>query len=161
MNHHPGENMPPWVQKGDSFCRSRWHKEKPFSIRRGEYIGSIIVNLFFLWVLYKIPHWHLDFIRDNVGAVLWVLNVNILVQIGGNILMFLIDFAYIRYLAGIVMDAAGFITLIVLYFIFPFDFRNVHGLSWLDWFLPIAFIIGMIVSAFRVIANIWKLLFWR
>jgi hypothetical protein len=161
MNHTQKENMPSWVHQADSYGRRRWHKDKPFSARRGEYIGSAIVNLILLWVVNRIPGWHLDFIRDNFGAVLWILNVNILVQIAGNLLMFLLDLPFIRYFSRIIMEAAGFITLIVLYYIFPFDFRNYQGFFWLNWFLPIAFIIGMIVSAMKVIGNLWKLLFWR
>jgi hypothetical protein len=61
----------------------------------------------------------------------------------------------------IVTESASFITQIVLFYIYPFDFSNFHGLFWLDWFLPIALIIGMIVSALKVFSNLWKLIFWR
>ena len=161
MNHHHNENMPPWARKVDSYSWRQRHKVKSFSTRRGEYLVGIIANLFFLWVVNKIPGWHLDFIRDNYGAVLWILNVNLLVQIGGNSLMFLFDYAAVRHLSHMLMEASGFISLIVLYYIYPFDFRNVHGLAWFDWFLPIVFIIGMVVSALKVISNLWKLIFWQ
>jgi hypothetical protein len=161
MDHHSTENMPPWVRRVDDQGVRRWHREKSQTARRGEYIGNIIVNLIFLWIVNKIPEWNPGFIANNYGAVLWILNVNILIQIGGNLLMAVFDYPGIRYLARIVTEAASFLTMMVLYFLYPFNFSNYPGLHWLDWFLPIAFIIGMVISALKVFSNIWKLLFWR
>ncbi len=161
MNNHRNENMPPWAQRVDSYGPRHWHKEKPVKSKNGEYIGAIILNLVFLWIVNHIPEWHIGFIKDNFMVVLWILNVNISVQIGGNALMLLSDLKFIRYLSLIIMESASFITQMVLFYIYPFDFTNFHGLFWLDWFLPIALIIGMVVSALKVISNLWKLIFWR
>jgi len=161
MSENKDDFMPPWAQKVDNYGRRRWHKEKSFSRYRSECIWTIIINLVFLYIVNKIPDWDLKFIKESYGAVIWVLNVNILIQIGGNLLMAVFDFSWIRYLSRIILEAASFITTLVLYYIYPFDFSHVHGLSWIDWLLPVAFIIGMIVSAIKVIANIWKLIFWR
>jgi hypothetical protein len=161
MNHHHSENMPGWAQRVDAYGRNHWHKEKKSRSRKGEYVGAIIFNLFFLWVVNNIQDWHIGFIKDNFSVVLWILNVNILIQIAGNALMLVFDLPVIRYFSLIVTESASFITQIVLFYIYPFDFSNFHGLFWLDWFLPIALIIGMIVSALKVFSNLWKLIFWR
>jgi hypothetical protein len=161
MNHHHSENMPGWAHRIDHCGKGRWDREKPARSRIGEYIANIICNLIFLWIVNKIPDWHLGFIRDNYMVVLWILNVNIFIQIAGNALMLISGLPAIRYLSRIIIEASGFVTLMVLYYIFPFDFSHFHGLLWLDWFLPIAFIIGMVVSAIKVISNLWKLVFWR
>jgi len=160
MNHNKNNFMPPWAQKADNYGRRRWHKEKSFSRCRNESIWAIIINLIFLYIVNKVPDWDLKFIKDNYGAVLWILNANILIQIGGNLLMTVFNFSWIRYLSRIILEAANFITILVLFYIYPFNFSNFHGLSWIDWLLPIAFIVGMIASAIKVIANIWKLIFW-
>jgi len=89
------------------------------------------------------------------------LNINILIQIAGNLLMVLFDFSWIRYLSRIILETANFLTTMVLFYVYPFDFSHVRGLEWIDWLLHIGFIIAMVVSALKVISNIWKLLFWR
>lgn len=161
MNYQHNENMPHWAQRIDDYGKRRWHKDKPERNRNGEYIANIIFNLIFLWIVNKIPDWHLGFIRDNYNVVLWILNVNIFIQIAGNGLMLVAGLPVIRYLSRIIMESASFVTQMVLFYIYPFDFTNFHGLFWLDWFLPIALIIGMVVSALKVISNFWKLIFWR
>lgn len=161
MNHTHKENMPRWAQKCDSYGRRNILKEKVEKSRNGEYIGAVIFNLLFLWIVNNIMDWHLGFIRDNFMVVLWVLNVNIAVQIAGNVLMLITGTRIMRYLSLIVMESASFVTTMVLFYIYPFDFSNFHGMFWLDWFLPVALIIGMVVSAIKVLANFWKLIFWR
>ena len=161
MNQHHNEHMPRWAQRVDDYGKRRWHKEKPERNRNGEYIVAIIFNLVFLWIVNHVPGWHLDFIKDNFMVVLWILNVNIFIQIAGNVLMLLTGLRIIRYLSLIVIESASFVTQMVLFYIFPFDFTNFYGLFWLNWFLPIALIIGMVVSAIKVFSNLWKLIFWR
>jgi hypothetical protein len=153
--------MPGWARKVDDFGRQRWHKDKPGKSRRNDYIANIIFNLIFLWVVNKVPDWNISFIRDNYEVVLWILNVNIMVQVAGNALMLLADLPVIRYLCRIIMEIASFLTQMVLFYIYPFNFSHFHGLYWLDWLIPIMLIIGMVVSALKVFANLWKLIFWR
>ena len=161
MKNSSQNNIPPWARPIDNYGKKRWRKDQPDHTRKGEYIGNIIFNLIFLWVVNKIPEWNLAFIRDNFNVVLWILNVNIIIQIAGNALMFLIEFASIRYFSRMVIEASSFVTQIVLFYIYPFDFAHFHGLFWLDWFIPLGLIIGMVVSAVKVFANLWKLIFWR
>jgi hypothetical protein len=161
MNSYHNENMPSWAQKIDSHGRKHWHKEKSVRSRNGEYIGNIIFNLLFLWIVNNVQEWHVGFIRDNFSVVVWIMNVNILIQIAGNGLMLLTGLSAIRYLTRIITESASFVTQMVLFYIYPFDFSHFHGLIWLDWFLPIALIIGMVVSALKVFSNLWKLIFWR
>ena len=161
MNHQHNENMPPWAQRIDNYGKQRWHKDKPVRSRNGEYIVNIVFNLVFLWIVNNIPDWHLDFIKDSFMVVLWILNVNIFVQIAGNALMLISELPVIRYLSRILIESSSFVTLMVLFYIFPFDFSKFYGLFWFDQALHIAFIIGMAVSAIKVISNLWKLIFRR
>ena len=122
---------------------------------------AIISNLVFMWIVNKVPSWNIPFIKDSYLVVIWVLNMNILVQIGANGAMLVFDYPVVRRLARILAESSGFVTTMVLYFIYPFDFHNFHGFFWMDWLLPLIFIISMVVSALKVLSNLWKLIFWR
>ena len=135
----------------------RWKAERPEKNRRGEYIGTIVWNVVALFAMNKLPDWHVNFINHNYLIVLYPLSACILVQITGNILMLALDYRLVRYLSRIVMEAATFIVLILLYYLNPFDFSTCHGLHWLDSFLPVLFILGMVFSVLRILSNTWKL----
>jgi hypothetical protein len=154
-------NMPGWAKDIDDYGKRRWNKEKPLRNRRAEYISAIVWNLIWLFIVNKVPDWHLQFINDHYPAVLWALNMNIFIQIGGNILMLIFDIRFVRYLSRIILEAANFLVLIILYYIYPLDFSGISGLSFLDVLIPWLLIIGMIVSVLKVFGNIWKLIFWR
>ena len=87
--------------------------------------------------------------------------MNIFVQIGGNIIMLIFDIRFVRYLSRVVLETANFLVLILLYYIYPFDFSNVSGWTFLDSLIPWLLIIGMVVSALKVLGNIWNLVFRR
>ena len=161
MNTEQNSNVPHWAKRVDEYGKKRWKKEKPIRNRRGEYIGSIIWNLIWLYVANHLMEWDVKFINQHFSAVLWALNMNIVIQIGGNVVMFLFDIRLIRYLVKIVLEAANFLTLIIFYYIYPFNFAAYPGWRFIDWLLPLMFIIGMVVSALKVISNLWKLIFWR
>jgi len=154
-------NVPGWAKNIDDYGKRCWNKEKPVKNRRGEYIIAIVFNLVWLFIVNKVPDWHLKFINDHYLAVLWALNMNIFIQIGGNILMLIFDVRFIRYLSRIAMEAANFLLMIILYYVYPFDFSNIPGWHFLDMLIPWLLIIGMVVSALKVFGNIWKLIFWK
>ena len=161
MNNHQNENMPHWAQRIDEYGKRTWPGKKAGRNRNGEYVGNIIFNIIFLWIVNHVPVWNLPFIKDSYMVVLFILNVNILIQIGGNILKLLLGTPVIRYLSGIITESASLVTQLTLFYIFPFDFSHVHGFFWLDWFVPIVLIFGSVISGIKVISNFWKLIFWR
>jgi len=161
MENTDRERMPRWAKRVDEFGPRRWHHEKVYRNRRAESVSSIIFNLIGLFILYKIPDWHLDFITEKYSAVVYILVFSCLVQIGGNLLILILNIPAMRYFATIFMEAASFLAMISFYYLYPLDFSNSHGLSWIDIVLPWALIIGMIVSAVKVLSNIWRLIFWR
>lgn len=117
--------------------------------KRGEYIWNIIANLIFLWVLSMVPKWDLDFLRDNYMMVLLILKINCWLQVAGNIILLLVQVRIINLLIRILMELAGIVPVIMLFYIYPFDFTG--SLNWLDTVLPIFFIIGMAVGAIKVV----------
>ena len=160
MRTQENKAMPGWAKRFDEYGPRRWHREKQYRNRRAEFVSSIVFNLIALVILYKIPDWHLGFINGKYGAVMYILIFSSLVQVAGNLLMMFLDFRFIRYLSGIFMEAAAFIAQISMYYVYPFDFSGYGGLFWIDVVLPWILIIGMIISAVKVVSNIWKLIFW-
>lgn len=133
--------------------------EKTAKRHRGEAIMAIFWNLILMYIFYKVPDWDLPFINEKYNTVVWILYINVLSTIIGYILVFFFDFRWVWYLVRAILDGIGFVTMIVLYFVYPFDFSTIGGWSWLDIFIPIALIIGMIATVIGVIVNLWKLFF--
>ena len=129
---------------------------KPRKKHRGEAIWAIIWNLFFLWIVNKVPEWSLEFINDRYDLILWILNLNIAIQIAGYVIVMFFDYRWSWHLVRTILDAASLVTLLVLYFIYPFDFSTIDAWSWLDTVIPIIFIIGMIGSALGMIIHLIK-----
>jgi len=134
---------------------------KPRRKHRGEAIGSIICNLIFLYIVNKVPDWDLPFINERYDTVLWVLNLNIFANLVGYALIFFLNFRWLWFLVRATLDAVGLLMLLVLYFLYPFDFSGISGWSWLDTVLPILFIIGMVASGIGLVVNLFKLIFRR
>ena len=129
---------------------------KPRKKHRGEAIWAILWNLFFLWIVNKVPEWNLEFISDRYDLILWILNLNIAIQIAGYVIVMFFDYRWSWHLIRTILDAASLVTLLVLYFIYPFDFSTIDAWSWLDTVVPIIFIIGMIGSALGMIIHLIK-----
>ena len=161
MSNAENGNMPHWAKRIDEIGPRRWHREKEFRNRRSEFVSSIVMNLIALVILYKIPDWHLGFITSKYGAVMYILILCTIVQIGGNLLMMLLDFRVLRHLLGIFMEAASFLVQITLYYFYPLDFSNYPGFGWINVVFPWILIIGMIISAVKVLSYTWKLIFWH
>ena len=154
-------NMPRWAKKTDDHGKRYWNKEKPYKNYKGEYVASIIFNLIWLFIVNKVPDWHLKFINDHYPAILWALNMNILIQIGANIIMLVFMTGFIRHLFKIITEAANFLLMILIYYIYPFDFSTTAGWAFLDTLIPWLLIIGMVVSALTVLSHAWRLIFRR
>jgi len=133
----------------------------PRKRHRGEAIWSIIWNLIFLYIINKVPDWDLPFITDRYVLVLWILNINLFLQIIGWILILFLDFHWTWHLVRAVLDAAGLVVMLVLYFLYPFDFSEISGWTWMDILLPVIFIIGMVASGLSALVHLFKLIFKR
>lgn len=150
--------IPGWRQKVNDFGSCCRDKEKKESRRRGEFIWSILWALFFLWIVNKVPDWDLNFITSSYHSVLPVLNINLFIQIGGNVLMLFFMIPRLRHFIKAVIEASSFVALIVIYTFYPFDFRAT-GYGWLDTILPLILIIALIVTGISVIVHLIKTIF--
>jgi len=131
--------------------------ERSLKRRKGEHIGNIIANIIGLWILSMVPGWDLAFLAENYMVVLTVMQINCIIQIIGSILLLLTEPRPIRYLFKIAMEAAGTVVLVLLVYLYPFDFSHFHNLGWLDKLLPVFFIIAIIVSVVKIVSFIIRL----
>lgn len=131
---------------------------KPRKNHRAEAVWSIIWNLIFLYIVNKVPDWNLPFITESYVAVLWILNLNLVVQIAGWVLILFLDVRWLWHLVRAILDAASLVVLLALYFLYPFDFSEIGGAEWLDIVLPIIFIVGMVASGIGIIIHLLKLI---
>lgn len=127
--------------------------------KKAEHIANIIFNLIFLWILSRVPYWDIPFLGDNYMVVLLVMKINCWVQIAANIVLLVLSIIPLRYLVKLIAEAAGLAALMVLYYLYPFDFSNYHNMGWLDNVLPILFIIGMVVAVVKIFTYAVKIFF--
>ncbi len=127
--------------------------------KKAEHIANIIFNLIFLWILSRVPHWDIPFLGDNYMVVLLVMKINCWVQIAANIVLLVLSIILLRYLFKLIAEAAGLAALMVLYYLYPFNFSNYHNMGWLDRVLPILFIIGMVVAVVKIFTYTVKIFF--
>lgn len=132
---------------------------KPAWKRNGEPIANIIANLIGLWVLSMVPQWDIAFLKPNYMVVLTIMQINCVVQIIGSVLLLIFDPRALRLLIKAGMEAAGFVVLVMLYYVYPFNFTNYHNLGWIDKVLPILLVLAMIVTIGKIISYFFILFF--
>lgn len=92
-------------------------------------------------------------------VVVLVMKINCWVQIAANIVLLVLFILPLRYLVKLIAEAAGLAALMVLYYLYPFDFSNYHNMGWLDKVLPILFIIAMVISAIKIVTYAIKIFY--
>jgi hypothetical protein len=122
--------------------------------RNGEYIGTIIVNIIFLYIFNNLLNWHVYFVTSAFNEVLWIINLSIAVSIIGNFLMLLYRPEWFRHITKIVLNIIAFVAVYLVYIVFPFNFNN----SFLNWGLNILLILAMIGIIIATIVEIYLLI---
>lgn len=124
--------------------------------RTGEYVGAVfgnivalvLVNLVLLW-----RPWTRGVVLESWVDILWAADLSLVVQIVGNLLLAFYRPAWLDALTRLLIAAAGLLSLVVFYAVFPLDFSVLVG-EWLNLTVRIALIVGM---AGTVIAGIVQL----
>jgi hypothetical protein len=103
-------------------------KKKPWE-KRGERIGDFIGNFIALLIINIAPVWWPDFFTSSYPGVLTVVNTVILMQIIISAIMLIFSIKWIYYLGQSATNLLGFISLVTIMVIFPFNVP--YGLSYL------------------------------
>ena len=120
----------------------------------GSYIASVIGNAIVLFLVNKVPEWDLRFITDGYTAVLWAMNLSLIVQIAGNALLVFFHPRFLHYLGQTVFSAVSLLSIIILAAVFPFDFAYVAGV--LNTLVRIALIVGAVGTGISIVVNLFR-----
>jgi len=121
-----------------------------------EFVWSVVVNLVVLAAINTFPLWRQltqGVVLPSWINVLWALNMAGGVNVLGNLLLAYYRPARLRYFFEMLFDAAGFVSALVFYRVFPLDFTRVTG-DWVNTLIRSVLIIGMVAAA---IAGIYHL----
>ncbi len=121
----------------------------------GAYIGSIIALAIMLFLFNKLPDWNLRFITDDYAAVLWALNLSILVQLAGNAFLIFFHPRFVHYLAQTVFNVFSLFALIILTSVFPVDFSSIAG-SVGNTIFRVILIVATVATGIGAVVNLFK-----
>jgi len=127
-------------------------KDKDRSV--GAYIAGVVANAIVLFLVNKVPDWNLPFITNGYTAVLWALNLSILVQIGGNALLIFVHPRFLHYLAQTVFNVFSLLAIVVVVAVFPLDFSFITGV--INPIVRIALIVGAVATGITAIVNLLR-----
>jgi hypothetical protein len=123
--------------------------------KTGEYAGAVIAHAILFFVVNKIPDWNVVFLNSNYYTVLRILNIAIIVQMVGNLMLIFYHPVFLHEFTQALFSVFGLISLIFLLSFFPFDFEEL-GIEWLETVLRVIFIISLAASAISVVVHVIK-----
>ena len=117
--------------------------------RTGDYLGSVfgnvvalvIVNMVLLW-----RPWTHGVVLESWVDILWAADLSIALQIVGNLVLAFYRPAWLDALMRVLFSAAGLLSLLVFFVIFPIDFSGLVG-EWLNLLIRVCMVVGMVATA--------------
>jgi len=156
-NNDNCRRMPRWAAKINDW--DKWpHKYEHRHRKKSDFGGAIVINLIVLYLINKIPGWNLCFITDGFQALLWIINLNLVIKIAGNIILLIHDQRVVYRFIQLVFHVAEFVTLLSVYYIYPFQFSVCYH-HWVDVLIKLGLIISLIITGISVIGLFFKLIF--
>jgi hypothetical protein len=111
----------------------------------GDYVGAVVCNVIFLVFMNTVLLWRQytqGVILESWADILWAANVSLGVQIIGNFLLCFFRPAWFSALMRAGFAAAGLLSVIVFFIVFPLDFSRLVG-AWLNTLLKVLLMVGM------------------
>jgi hypothetical protein len=90
-------------------------------------------------------------VLEDFTRILWAADLSFLVQVAGNLALIFYRPPRFAAFVQILTTAAGFVSLIVFYVVFPLDFSQV-GLPWINSGLKVVLVVGMAGTVIGMIA---------
>jgi hypothetical protein len=117
--------------------------------RTGEYLGSffgnlvalVLVNMVMLW-----RPWTHGVVLESWVDILWAADLSIALQIVGNLVLAFYRPTWLDALMRVLFSAAGLLSLVVFWIVFPIDFSVLVG-DWLNLLIRVCLAVGMAVTA--------------
>jgi hypothetical protein len=124
--------------------------------KTGDYVGAVVANVIVLVFVNTLLLWRQStqgIVLESWADVLWALDASLGAQIAGN---FLLCFYRPQWFSAIIrafLAAAGLMSIIVFYVVFPLDFSHVVG-AWLNALMKIVLIVGMAGSVIGIVIEL-------
>lgn len=123
--------------------------------KTAELTAATIANAVFAIALNMVPLWRQytrGVVLEDFVQILWAANISVLVQIAGNLSLIFYRPPRFAALVQLLGTAAGMLSIIVFYVVFPLDFAQI-GLAWINAAMKIVLIVGMAGSAIGLIVQ--------
>jgi hypothetical protein len=123
--------------------------------KTSELVGSAVGNLIALVLVNSVLWWRqytAGVILDTWVDVLWAVNLSLIVQIAGNIVLSFYRPARFYSVVQAIHAAAGLVSIIVFYVVFPLDFSHA-GVGWVNTLVKAFLIAGMVGTSIGLIVH--------
>jgi hypothetical protein len=128
--------------------------------KTGDYVGGVIGNVIALVLVNTVLIWRpwtRGVVLESWADILWAANLSLVLQIVGNLVLAFYRPAGLEAFTRVVLAAAGLLSTIVFFIVFPLDFSALVG-DWLNLTLRVLLIVGMGVTAVVLIVQLVRLI---
>jgi hypothetical protein len=123
--------------------------------RRLGYAISILINVFFLWVVNNLVEWDISWITDDFSKVVWIFNLSLGATIAANVLYLFFDPPWFKSLGQIVTVAISVAVAVRLWQVFPVSFTG--DFPWTGLF-RVALVVGIVGGSIGIVVELVKLI---
>lgn len=142
-------------ENGKDFLKNLLKEKEP---KTSEFVGAIIANIIFLYIVNNLLSWNLSFIAPSFQDVLWIFNISIAATIIGNIVFLIYHPGWFRSIIQVILNILGFMVVYYLYTVFPFILSSGWVVFAVKFALIVAMLVLVIVSIFEVVRLILRTL---
>jgi hypothetical protein len=131
--------------------------------RTGDFVGAVVVNIIVCVILNTLllwRQWTQGVILESWIDILWAANISLGVQIVGNLLLAFYHPPRLQALMRALFAAAGLLSAIVFFIVFPIDFSRLVG-EWLNTLLKVLLMIGIGVSLIAFVVEFVRFILGR
>jgi hypothetical protein len=124
--------------------------------KTGEFIGSVVGNIVALVLVNTVMLWRpwtRGVVLESWVDILWAADLSILVQIVGNLILAFYRPNIFHAFMKVVFTAAGLLSIIVFYIVFPLDFSKIN-VDWLNTLARVFLMVGMGGSLIGIVAGL-------
>lgn len=114
------------------------------------YLVTIAVNVVLLYVANHLLDWQVSFITPKFEAALWAINLSLGANVLGNAILMFYDARPFKHAMQVILNVPAFLSVMVLYTIFPFA-EEPQGLA---GSLRIALVVAMVGIGIGTLAEL-------
>jgi hypothetical protein len=134
-------------------------RAKPRPPRGARVVGYLIaaaINVALLWFVIVTPGWRwLPFLTEDFSRVVGLVSLSFVIAVLINLVYVAVDPVWMKRLGDAITTAVGFVVMLLLLQVFPFDFGSQW--AWVHTALRVFLILGCVGAAIGVIANLGML----